>query len=410
MTNSRGNLTSDASIFTNIKKILVIKFRHIGDVLLTVPAIRALKETFPGSGISVLVNSGTEDVLAGNPVIDELIVFDRAVKGLSAVKRYIKEIRFLKGIRSWDFDMSVDLTGGDRAAIVSFLSGARYRIAWNPGKKGFTGKRFLYTHLADIDKQKHMTLQNLDVLKHFSITTDNTDVDFFIPEDARLSVKKIFQENNIKDNDTVVHIHPTSRWFFKCWKDEYMAEVISWLIDRGIKVVITSAPDRKELDKAENILSLVLQSQSEHRTQDTVEQTEIKKIRSYENKKLLISQSSNFLASQIPDSKLINLCGKITIKELGAVSELSDLFLGVDSAPMHIAAAVKTPVIALFGATDENVWGPYGKGHIVLTKNLPCKPCKKGMCQDIQLRECMTAIKPDDAKEAVSKILDGENR
>ncbi len=406
MTNSRGNLTSGASIFKNIKKILVIKFRHIGDVLLTVPAIRALKETFPDSGISVLVNSGTKDVLAGNPIIDELIVFDRAVKKLSSVKRYKKEIDFLKGIRARDFDLSVDLTGGDRAAIVSFLSGARYRIAWNPGKKGFTGKRFLYTHLADIDKQKHIVLQNLEVLKHFSITTDNTDVNFFIPEDARLSVKKIFKENDIKDNDTIIHVHPTSRWLFKCWKDEYLAEVISWLIDKGIKVVITSAPDKKEMEKSENILSLVRRFQLEHKMQISEEQTEVKKIRSYEDKKLLISQSSNFLTSQIPDSKLINLCGKITIKELGAVSELSDLFLGVDSAPMHIAAAVKTPVIALFGATDENVWGPYGKGHIVITKNLPCKPCKKGMCQDIQLRECMTAIKPDDVKGAVSRILD----
>lgn len=374
MTDRVADLTSDASVFKNIKKILVIKFRHIGDVLLTVPAIRALKETFPGSNISVLVNSGTEDVLAGNPVIDELIVFDRAVKGLSAVKRYIKEIGFLKGIRARDFDMSVDLTGGDRAAIVSFLSGARYRIAWNPGKKGFAGKKFLYTHLADVDKQKHIVLQNLEVLKHFSITTDNTDVDFFIPEDAIQSVKKIFKENNIKDNNTIVHIHPTSRWFFKCWKDEYMAEVISWLIDRGIKVVITSAPDRKEMEMAKRILSFI---------------------------------GSRFT---VHSSRLLDLCGRTTIKELAAISEVSDLFLGVDSAPMHIASAVKTPVIALFGPTDENVWGPYGKGHIVITKNLPCKPCKKGMCQDIQLRECMTAIKPDEVKEAVSRILDGENR
>ncbi len=385
MTNSRGNLTSGASIFKNIKKILVIKFRHIGDVLLTVPAIRALKETFPDSGISVLVNSGTEDVLAGNPVIDELIIFDRAVKKLSPVRRYKKEIDFLKGIRARDFDLSVDLTGGDRAAIVSFLSGARYRLAWNPGKKGFTGKRFLYTHLADIDKQKHIVLQNLEVLKHFSITTANTDIDFFIPEDARLSVKKIFKDNNIKDNDTVVHIHPTSRWFFKCWKDEYMAEVISWLINKGIKVVITSAPDKREMEMAKRILSLVSS---------------------------LISPEAGLREGSLrhPSSLPLNLCGRTTTKELAAISEVSDLFLGVDSAPMHIAAAVKTPVIALFGATDENVWGPYGKGHIVITKNLPCKPCKKGMCQDIQLRECMTAIKPDDAKEAVSKILDGENR
>lgn len=357
--------------FKNVKKILIIKFRHIGDVLLIVPTIRALRETFPDARISVLVNSGTEDVLAGNSLIDELIVFDRTIKSLPAVKHFMKEINFLKGMRAKGFDMTVNLTGGDREAILSFLSGARYRLVGNPGKKGFVGKRFLYTHLADIDKQKHMALQNLDVVRHFGITTNTTDVIFFIPEEVNLSVKKIFEENNIKDNDTIVHVHPTSRWLFKCWKDEYMADVISWLVKQKLKVVLTSAPDKKELEKAKKILSFI---------------------------------SSRFT---VHSSQLLDLCGKTTIKELAAVSELSSLFIGIDSAPMHIAAAVKTPVISLFGPTEENVWRPYNNNnsHIVITKNLSCKPCKKGMCEDIPLRECMTAIKPDDVKQAVSRIL-----
>lgn len=354
-------------MFKNIKKILVIKFRHIGDVLLTVPAIRALKETFPDASISVLVNSGTEDMLSDNPVIDELIVFNRRIKNLSTIKRYMKEIRFLKEIRARGFDMTADLTGGDRSAVVSLLSGARYRLAINPGKKGFAGKRFFYTHLADIDKQKHTLLQNLDVPRQFGINTNNLEVDFFIPDEIRLNIKKIFKENGINQNNKVVHIHPTSRWLFKCWKDEYMAEVIGWLIKKGIKVVVTSAPDKKEIDKAKKILSLC-------------------------------------------SSLLLDLCGKTSIKELAAISEASDLFIGIDSAPMHIAAAVKTPVIALFGPTGENVWGPYGNSHIVLTKNLLCKPCKKGMCEGILLRECMSAIKPDDVKDAVLRILNEKNR
>ncbi|MEK7309112.1 MAG: putative lipopolysaccharide heptosyltransferase III [Nitrospirota bacterium] len=361
-------MTSGVQIFKDIKKILVIKFRHIGDVLLTVPAIRALKETFPGVSISALVNSGTEEVLTGNTVVDEVIVFDRALKSLPAVSRYVKEIKFIRGIRLRRFDMTVDLTGGDRAAVVSFISGARYRLAWNPGKKGFLSKRFLYTHLADIDKQKHMVLQNLDVVKNFGITTEDTDVDFFIPGEARLLINKILKENNIKSGDTIVHVHPTSRWLFKCWKDEYMADVIEWLIEQGIRVIMTSAPDGKEMEKAKKILSLTS------------------------------PRTKNYA------SEVINLCGKTTIKELAAISEISDLFIGVDSAPMHIAAAVGTPVIALFGPTGRE-WIPYGQGNIVISKDMPCKPCKKGMCEGILLRECMAAIKPDDVKEAVCKIL-----
>ena len=85
--------------FKDVKNILVIKLRHIGDVLLTVPVFRALRETFPGAQISALVNSGTEDVLAGNPLIDEIIVFDRSVKSTSLLIKCIKEFSFLSMVR-----------------------------------------------------------------------------------------------------------------------------------------------------------------------------------------------------------------------------------------------------------------------------------------------------------------------
>ena len=108
--------------FRNVKKILVIKLRHIGDVLLAVPVFRALRESFPNAYIAALVNSGTEDVLSGNPLIDEIFIFNRNIKKMNTAMRYIKELSFLKQIRMKRFDMTVDLTSGDRAAIVSLLS------------------------------------------------------------------------------------------------------------------------------------------------------------------------------------------------------------------------------------------------------------------------------------------------
>jgi heptosyltransferase-3 len=355
--------------FKNIKKILVLKFRHIGDVLLIVPTIRALKETFPEASIAVAVNAGTEDVLFGHPLIDELIVLDRSVKKLPALKKISREIGFIQNIKRRNFDMTVDLTSGDRAAILSFISGARYRLANNPGTRGFPGKRFIYTHISYIDNTKHMVMQNLDVIGKFGITTENRDVDFFISDETKRKVARLLEKEGIKKGDRIVHIHPTSRWMFKCWDDTYMAEIIDWLCNKGMKVILTSAPDREELARAESILSL-------------------------------LPAETKLSGSIIP------LFGKTTIKELGAISEASDLFIGVDSAPMHIAAAVKTPVIALFGPTGESTWGPYGENHIVLSKSLSCKPCRKGMCEGISLRDCMSAIKPDDVKQAVIKIID----
>lgn len=355
--------------FKNIKKILVLKFRHIGDVLLIVPTIRALKETFPEASIAVAVNAGTEDVLAGHKLIDELIIFDRSVKKLPALKKISREIGFIQNIRRRNFDMTVDLTSGDRAAILSFLSGAKYRLVNNPGTRGFPGKRFIYTDISDIDNKKHMVLQNLDVVNQFGISAGDGDVDFFISDETKEKVRQLFNDKGIGKGDSIVHIHPVSRWMFKCWDDRYMAEIINWLCTEGMKVILTSAPDRAEVARAERILSL-----------------------------LPVGTKSS--GSMIP------LFGKTTIKELGAISKAADIFIGVDSAPMHIAAAVKTPVIALFGPSGHyGEWYPYGDGHIVLTKNLPCKPCHKDMCEGVELRECMRAIKPHDVQEAVIKML-----
>ncbi len=221
-----------------------------------------------------------------------------------------------------------------------------------------------------------MVLQNLDIVKQFGISTGDLTVDIFIPEAARQFIRKTFEENNIAPHPTltkggqgkVVHIHPTSRWLFKCWKDEYMADVINWLLNKGIKVIVTSSPDKKELYKAKRILSLV----------------------SY----------------QLPaiSYQLIDLCGKTTIKQLAAISEAADVFLGVDSAPMHIAAAVGTPVIALWGPTGD-AWKPWGKGHIVLSKDMECKPCKKGICNSLELRKCLEMITKEEVIEALSKML-----
>jgi heptosyltransferase-3 len=346
--------------FINVKKILVIKLRHIGDVMLTIPVFRALRENFPDSHIAALVNSGTEEVLSGNHLIDEIIIFDRNIKKMNTAMRYIKELSFLKQIRMKGFDMTVDLTSGDRSAIVSLLSGAQYRIAYSPKKEGLLAKRYLYTHLAKKQAGQHMVLQNLEVVRQFGIDTKHEQLDFFIPEDAKLFVKRVFEKNGLTGNDTVVHVHPTSRWLFKCWKDKYMAEVIRRLIDNKSKVIVTSSPEKHELEKAQYIISLVDSHQS-----------------------------------------LIDLTGKSTIKQLAAIADASDIFIGVDSAPMHIAAAVGTPVIAIFGAGIKS-WRPWCERHIVLFKEAVSR---KGNKRKEYIKENLLQITPDDVMKEVQQFL-----
>jgi heptosyltransferase-3 len=375
--------------FSGIKKILVIKFRHIGDVLLSVPVFRALRENFPEAHITALVNSGTEEALESSPFINEIIVFDRGIKKMNLLQKYTKEISILRMIRRKGFDMAVDLTGGDRAAITSFVSGAAYRLAHDT-RGGFGGKKYLYTHLAVRNDNQHTVLQNLDVVRQFGIKSDNLSVDISIPESARMFAKNIVSHNRTDNVAPVVHVHPTSRWLFKCWRDEYMAEVLNWMTRKGITVIVTSAPDKREMEKAKKILSMVRTSKS----------------------------------------SFIDLCGKINIKQLAAISEVSDLFFGVDSAPMHIAAAVGTPVVALFGPSGAFHWGPWDNEssklsikslefkapypkksgmqtfgiHTVIQQDWKCIPCGKDGCDGTKISRCLEEIKT----EEVINILKGK--
>jgi heptosyltransferase-3 len=351
------------SEFKDVKNILVIKLRHIGDVLLTIPVFRALRESFPDARITALVNSGTQDVLSGHPLIDEIIVFERTTKALPLISRLNRELSFMNLVHSKHFDMAVDLTSGDRAAILAVASGARYRLAYDPEGSGFVGKRYLYTHRTHKDGSRHMVLQNLDVVRKFGITTEDLTVDFFVPDDAKEFARNVFKKHSINESDTVIHIHPTSRWLFKCWKDEYMADVINSLLGKGVKVILTSSPAEKEMEKTKRIIWMVDDR-----------------------------------------ARIVDLCGRTTIKQLAAVSERASLFLGVDSAPMHIAAAVNTPVVALFGPTGEAEWGPWGE-HTLITKKMRCISCEKGICDGVKVRKCLEAISAEEVIEAIARVL-----
>lgn len=354
--------------YLNIRRILVIKLRHIGDVLLTVPVFRALRERFPDAEISALVNAGTEAMLSGNPLVDEVIVFDRKIKKKSFLARIAREQAFIGSIRKRRFDMVVDLTSGDRPALLSLLSGARYRLAYDPGSKGFPGKRRIYTNLARRNHDTHTVLQNLDLLRQCGITTADTSVTFPLSDDEMASTRRLFAESGIAPKDRVVHVHPTSRWLFKCWESASVAEIIAWLLDRQIKVVLTSSPERKELKVIDEVLGC--------------------------------------LGEWAHHKGLINLAGRTSLRELGAIAKLATVFFGVDSAPMHIAAAVGTPVVALFGPTGEIHWRPWGEQHVVVSAHLPCKPCRKGSCEGDSIRECLRAIAIDDVKVSIESVLE----
>jgi heptosyltransferase-3 len=360
-----------------IKKILVIKLKNIGDVVLTTPALRALKKSFPHAHIAILVRKGTEEVLAGLPYLDEIIELD--IDGAHSIRHIGGNIRFLYDLRKKGFDLSIDLSGGgDRGAALSFFSGARLRVGYDPQGKGMLGKRFLYTHLIEpsnirehvidynlrlIDYVLGIVLGTVPTLRRGCPSSKSRVPEIFVSDEDTNSIKRMLSINGLNDCDGIVTIHPTSRWLFKCWRNEGMAEVADYIAIRyNYKVVITSGPDTKERDVIKRILSLM-------------------------------------------KTAPLDLSGQLSLKQLAALIKMSRLFIGVDSAPMHIAFGVGTPIIALFGPTGWWAWGPFGEHDIVLHKELPCQPCGKDGCNGSKRSRCLEEITTDEVIQAVDRQL-----
>ncbi|MBI2447534.1 MAG: putative lipopolysaccharide heptosyltransferase III [Candidatus Omnitrophica bacterium] len=347
-----------------IKKILVIKLKNIGDVVLTTPALRALRKSFPHAYIAILVRKGTEEILAGLPYFDEIIELD--IDGAHSIRHIGGNIRFLYDLRKKGFDLSIDLSGGgDRGAALSFFSGARLRVGYDPQGKGMWGKRFLYTRLIKpANIREHVIDYNLRLIDYVTEShTNNKIPEIFVSDEDINFVKKIVSVNGLNDYDGIVTIHPTSRWLFKCWRNEGMAEAADYIATKyNYKVVLTSGPDTKERDVIKRILSLMKTSP-------------------------------------------LDLSGQLSLKQLAALIKMSKLFIGVDSAPMHIASGVCTPIIALFGPTGWWAWGPFGEHDIVLHKELPCQPCGKDGCNGSKRSRCLEEISTDEVIKAVDRQL-----
>jgi heptosyltransferase-3 len=347
-----------------VERVLLIRLRNIGDVLLMVPTIRAFREAFPRAYLAAAVNAGTEEMLTGNPLLDEILMFDPQWKALPLGQRIAREGRFVSEVRKRKFDLAVNLTEGDRGAFMCLASGARVKVGmYHP--RGLWWKGRIYDHLVQPpDWKAHTVEQMLEVPRSLGLQPRDKRVEIFYPPEDGETVDRMLEKEGASPADALVHIHPTSRWLFKCWRDEAVAAVIDALEESGkARAVLTSGGEDKELRKIDSILKACR-------------------------------------------TRPFNLAGKLTLKQLSALSRRSRLFFGVDTAPMHIAAAVGTPVIALFGPSGEFNWGPWGNGHVVIKKDWDCRPCGKDGCEGSKRSRCLEEISEEEVLKEVFGALE----
>jgi len=356
-------------------KILVIKFRHIGDVLLSAVLAKNLKEAYPGAKVDYLVNAESREMLTLNPYIDEVLVYDRKKARSSGLFGRLKyELSLYADVRKHGYGIVINTTEGERGAYAALISGAKVRVGV-AAKKGIFAKFSPYTHEFRLTLMRHLVESNLDALRAFGLDPLHKEVElFFSPSDSQ-KVDELL--GSVQD---FVHIHPASRWFFKCLSPAQNAEIIDFVESLGVKAVITAAPDKKEQKMVDEILSLC-------------------------------------------KKKPLNLAGKLTLKELAALSKKARLFFGADTAAMHIAASQNTPCIAIFGPSGVFNWGAWdneanectytakngvqrmGK-HAMFQVNWECAPCGKDGCEGSKKSKCLLEYPLKEVKEEIKAKLD----
>lgn len=347
----------------NIKSILVIKLRNIGDVLLTSPVFANLRDHFPAARLCALVNSGTEEMLTDNPVLDQVYVYERSIKNTPFLSRLTKELLFLRKIREQHFDLVINLTEGDRGAVVALASGARYKVGVRANGRGFLGKdRIFSTVVAPLPAGSHTVDRNLALLEAAGIPIGTKEVSFHFPQATRDKIAQRLVDVGLKA-DGYFHAHVTSRWMFKTMPPVKAARFLDDLAEgSGLPCLLTSSPDAKELAYLDEL-------------------------------------------RRHTGTTLVHF-SDLTLKELGAVTAMARFFAGVDSAPMHMAAALGIPVLGVFGPSSVQAWGPWNNApdraayavdrgvqvngrHVVLQSGQQCVPCHRDGCKGSKVSDCL---------------------
>ena len=361
----------DAIPLAQVRRALVIKLRHHGDVLLASPVLSSLKHAAPHCEIDALVFADTASMLSEHPALAQLHTLDRNAKKRGVLAQLRAEWAVFSALRAREYDLIIHLTDHPRGAWLARFLGARWAVAPVRAKAAKFGKRWWqnsFTHLYKTvgGGRRHTVDTHLDALRRIGVLPDESarKLQLVAGSGAESKIDAKLAALGVQAG-SFIHFHPASRWFFKCWPVAQCAELLSQLVTRGETVVITGAPDDRERSMVDAILK----------------------------------------ASGV---SAINLTGELSLKELAALSARAKLFVGVDSAPMHIAAAMGTPCVALFGPSGDREWGPWRVLHEVVTSTHPCRPCGQDGCGSGKVSECLTTIPVTQVMSAVDRVLSGK--
>lgn len=379
-------MPSDAFSVADVRRALVIKLRHHGDVLLAAPVLSMLQRLAPQCEIDALIYSDTVPMLAGNPHLAQLHVIDRNWKKQGVLRQTAAEWRLLSQLRARHYDLVIHLSVHKRGAWLTRLLRPRWSVAPRIHAAGTFSARFWansFTHFyaAQSHPDRHTVESNLDSLRALGLTPLAADKRVvLVPGAAAEARVDALLASHGMQAGRFIHIHPASRWLFKCWPADRVAALCRLLTDLGWPIVLTCAPDAQEMALLKTIFA--------------------------ELGKLDPPATGSGKNSALVARRIVDFSGQLTLKELAALSARAKLFVGVDSAPMHIAAAMGTPTVAIFGPSGDREWGPWNVIHrVVASTTHACRPCGRAGCNDSKISECLTTLPVAQVYAACAELL-----
>ncbi|MBK8945504.1 MAG: lipopolysaccharide heptosyltransferase II [Ignavibacteriae bacterium] len=332
----------------SIKKILVIQTAFIGDAILSTPILREIKKIYPTSKLDILVIPQTSNLFKHNPHISKIIEFDKREK----LTRIFSFFKVLKIVFIEKYDAVISIQSSFTSSIIMLIGRIKIRIGY-PRQK-------LLTHTINLIKGLHLRKRVLKLLEPFGDFIFNDETELFWSEQEE---KKIDMLLNRSDGIFRLGIAPSSAQFTKQWPKEYFKELIKLLSNHNLEIFLIGGKEDK----------------------------------------LLCNE-----IAEINAAKIKNLAGELSLLESAALIKNMNLILSNDSAPMHIANAVKTDVIAIFGPTVKNFgFYPYRENDKILEVELDCRPCGKhgGSKCPLDHFKCMLELKPEFVYQKIKEKL-----
>lgn len=338
--------------------ILIVKLSAIGDVIHTLPALTALRRAFPQAHITWVVEEAAAEIILDHPDLNRVLISQRKtwMKEIKEgqARETLREIKdFICTLRNRKFDLIIDFHGLFKSALLVFLSRGNRKIGYDSYQE-LSG--LFYREKIKEDMNKHAVDRYLDFLTYLGVDDYEPEFKIAIGEKNKEKIQTLLSENHVQD--AFITINPVAYWETKLWDDEHFAN----LCDR--------------LGEVYPELPIILTGQH--------------------------SPSLEKIRSLCHRDDVMNWGGKTTLKDLAELYRQANILITTDSGPMHLAAAMGTPVVALFGPTNPLRTGPYGSGHVVIQEPLACVPCFLKKCDKMT---CMKNITVDAVMQGVANVF-----